>query len=76
MPEISVRLSRKVGAGKGDATKAVKGKKPDPGQVSGQRATIAVVCWFCFAVNEIAEPTPGETLTYTCWNCAQLGMIW
>jgi hypothetical protein len=72
--EISVRLSREGGK-KADASKALKGRKPDPSEVSGQETYITIVCWNCWALNEVVDPGPGKPLNFICWNCGIGGVI-
>jgi hypothetical protein len=71
MPEISVRLSRKGG----DAAKAQKARKPDADRVAGQERAMSVVCWNCWAVNEVVWSATGDPLNYICWNCGISGTI-
>lgn len=74
MAEISVRLSRENG--KSDAGARVKGRKPQSGgDAVGQAQAASLVCWFCWAVNEIAVPDATTYVAFTCWNCGNGGTI-
>jgi hypothetical protein len=74
MSEITVRVSRESAADDSAKAGLPKGKKPQfdsAGDVRGQAASansIMVICWFCFAVNEL----PADLTQYSsfcCWNC-------
>ncbi len=72
MAEMEVSLSKKSDKDKADASKIGKGTKPTTANVEAQsRHWRNVICWNCWAVNEVIVDTH-RWLYYYCWNCGAL----
>jgi hypothetical protein len=69
MEMAEIKLSKKGNKDAVDESKIGKGKKPELSEVEGQwRYWDGVVCWNCWAVNEVIVDT-NVWLGYYCWNC-------